>query len=492
MLLPGGVRKMAMRDRWRVPRAGAPAGNGLIGLDDAALVVHPRRGDVVDLHGEIAHLLDFRFRRRAVGGLAGNLADGFQARSDAGDEFRVLEARVERRKPVQEIVHDVGLHQPGRALRRVVVGGDDGTDFESPEPSAEADHMGHFFVAQFDHGFFHVGLGLDEFELQLRPVAALPEIEEAVGVARKSLPDGKAFGLPQEGASYFLDQRFLLGDHGEESVADEGSEVERCLEAVVVNAVEIGVGDERNGDGFENLQLGEKALDRGCGELVDPEFLACVFVQHRLRGSFLRMGGAANGGEDGYEKRGAHVSGQTAIKQGGCPQGVFTPDFTLECRGASTDHGLMKTIIVPVDFSDTQGRLISAAEQEAKLRDASLLLLHIIEPAAEVAGFETDPEMMRLRIGQDFEAEERIESERLRELAKQIESRGVKCASSVKFGLPADEILSAVAEHGAGLVVMGSHGHGALFHLFSGSVVTGVLKRIDRPVLVVPLRAKSK
>jgi len=150
----------------------------------------------------------------------------------------------------------------------------------------------------------------------------------------------------------------------------------------------------------------------------------------------------------------------------------------------------MKKVLVPVDFSDAQGRLLAAAEAEAALRGASLFLLHVIEPAAEVAGFETDPEMMRLRIGQDLDAEQRIEGERLRELAKDIESRGCRCGSAVRFGLPADEILSVAGEQGADLLVMGSHGHGALYHLFTGSVVTGVLKRSTCPVLVVPLREK--
>jgi nucleotide-binding universal stress UspA family protein len=149
-------------------------------------------------------------------------------------------------------------------------------------------------------------------------------------------------------------------------------------------------------------------------------------------------------------------------------------------------------LLVPVDFSDTQGRLLAVAEAEAKTRGASLVLLHVIEPAAEVAGFETDPEMMRLRIGQDLETEQRIEGERIKELAKAVESRGVKCETSVKFGLPADEIIAAVGECGADLLVMGSHGHGALYHLFTGSVVTGVLKRVSRPVLIVPLREKAK
>ncbi|MEY3479559.1 MAG: hypothetical protein RIQ71_334, partial [Verrucomicrobiota bacterium] len=95
-----------------------------------------------------------------------------------------------------------------------------------------------------------------------------------------------------------------------------------------------------------------------------------------------------------------------------------------------------------------------------------------------------------LQFSQDLDAEKRIESERLAKLSAEIAARGISCTSEVRFGLPADEILSAAKETGAALIVMGSHGHGALYHLFTGSVVTGVLRRVECPVLVIPLRQK--
>ena len=76
--------------------------------------------------------------------------------------------------------------------------------------------------------------------------------------------------------------------------------------------------------------------------------------------------------------------------------------------------------------------------------------------------------------------------------SKVLPARGVDCESHVRFGLPADEIIAAAAELGAERLVMGSHGHGAIYHLFTGSVVTGVLKRSGCPVLVVPLRDQAK
>jgi len=151
----------------------------------------------------------------------------------------------------------------------------------------------------------------------------------------------------------------------------------------------------------------------------------------------------------------------------------------------------MNTLLVPVDFSDEKGLLLAAAEVEARRRGAALLLLHVVEPAAEVAGFETDPAMMRLQLGQDLETDERIERARLQELAEGLKTRGVEVRGEVKFGLPADEILGLAKHAGAELIVMGSHGHGALYHLFTGSVVTGVLKRTEVPVLVVPLRERK-
>jgi nucleotide-binding universal stress UspA family protein len=173
------------------------------------------------------------------------------------------------------------------------------------------------------------------------------------------------------------------------------------------------------------------------------------------------------------------------------PVSVHGADFRLAKAPHPPENPPMGKILVPVDFSDASGQLLSVAEETARARGASLHLLHVIEPVAETAGLEVDPAMSQLQFAQDFDAEKRIESERLAKLSADITARGTACTSEVRFGLPSDEILSAARESGADLVIMGSHGHGALYHLFTGSVVTGVLRRIDCPVLVVPLRQKK-
>ena len=51
-----------------------------------------------------------------------------------------------------------------------------------------------------------------------------------------------------------------------------------------------------------------------------------------------------------------------------------------------------------------------------------------------------------------------------------------------------DKVLDEADKHGADLIVVGSHGHGALFEFLVGSVTSGILRASKCPVLVVPAR----
>jgi nucleotide-binding universal stress UspA family protein len=55
-------------------------------------------------------------------------------------------------------------------------------------------------------------------------------------------------------------------------------------------------------------------------------------------------------------------------------------------------------------------------------------------------------------------------------------------------GSVVDEILSYSESHDVDLIVVGSHGHGALLRFLHGSVARGVARAAERSVLVV--RAK--
>ncbi len=82
--------------------------------------------------------------------------------------------------------------------------------------------------------------------------------------------------------------------------------------------------------------------------------------------------------------------------------------------------------------------------------------------------------------------------QRLGGLVETARSDGLTAESVAILGLAAEEIVDAAETHQADVILVGSHGHGALYNLFAGSVVTGILKRSEIPVLVVPIPKKHE
>jgi nucleotide-binding universal stress UspA family protein len=80
----------------------------------------------------------------------------------------------------------------------------------------------------------------------------------------------------------------------------------------------------------------------------------------------------------------------------------------------------------------------------------------------------------------------RLESESALEGASTVfRDAGVPCKASWTVGDVAAELDRYVRRHGIDLVVMGSHGHGALAGMVLGSVTTKCLATLEAPILVV-------
>ena len=67
-----------------------------------------------------------------------------------------------------------------------------------------------------------------------------------------------------------------------------------------------------------------------------------------------------------------------------------------------------------------------------------------------------------------------------------FEARAVQVETVHEWGPVVACILDKATKYGAGLVVVGSHGHGALYNLLVGSVAEGVIRHSTVPVVVVP------
>jgi nucleotide-binding universal stress UspA family protein len=142
----------------------------------------------------------------------------------------------------------------------------------------------------------------------------------------------------------------------------------------------------------------------------------------------------------------------------------------------------MKTILVPIDFSKVTDSVVAEAAGLARCLDARLILLHVTEPKVAVVDFA----VVALSVAQVNEAAVKSAAARLEPLQRQIADRGVPAEIRSVSGLPAEEIPAQASALGADYVVIGSHGHRAIYDVLVGSTTSGVLKRAACPVVVVP------
>jgi nucleotide-binding universal stress UspA family protein len=150
----------------------------------------------------------------------------------------------------------------------------------------------------------------------------------------------------------------------------------------------------------------------------------------------------------------------------------------------------MKTLLVPVDFSDATTTVLDQAAGFARALEAHLVLLHVVEPMATYVPVGAAMDVLAATAPPEAHDSSALEA-RLNSLASPIRAAGLEAQIEVVVGLAADEILDRARHLAPEAIVMGSHGHGALYHLFSGSVVNGVLKHAPCPVLIIPSPSKA-
>lgn len=148
----------------------------------------------------------------------------------------------------------------------------------------------------------------------------------------------------------------------------------------------------------------------------------------------------------------------------------------------------MATILVPLDTSEIAPKVLLAAESLAVKLSAKLILFHVIEPVASYVPVGASMDLIATSPPVLDSEQTEGARHRLDELAAPLRAKGIEVACEAAFGIPVDEISDMAGSLATDYIVLGSHGHGALFHLFGGSVVTGVLKQSPCPVVVVPVR----
>jgi len=139
-------------------------------------------------------------------------------------------------------------------------------------------------------------------------------------------------------------------------------------------------------------------------------------------------------------------------------------------------------ILVPLDGSKRAEAILPYVESLAKSHNAQVILMRVIEPHSQYVNPMSaqpllDPEIFR-RETQEVETYLMNQQDKL--YRKEISSRVF-----VAYGPVVEEIIKAAEAEKADLIAIASHGRTGLSRVFYGSVVAGVLHRIDRPLLII-------
>lgn len=154
-----------------------------------------------------------------------------------------------------------------------------------------------------------------------------------------------------------------------------------------------------------------------------------------------------------------------------------------EARQAS---GIQR-ILVPTDFSEGAEEALKGAVSLAANFQAELILYHCVGLQMQATEFLINP----------LDLLKKNAADRLQEIRDEVlgwfeKGKAVKVSADVEAGFPAENIIRFAEDVEADLIVLGAHGEAGSFARIFGSTTGEVMRRAQRPVLVVPRETEPR
>ena len=147
---------------------------------------------------------------------------------------------------------------------------------------------------------------------------------------------------------------------------------------------------------------------------------------------------------------------------------------------------MFKKVLCPVDFSEFTAEIVQYAHDIAKKYGAELHMLHVLPNLTYYTPYESflTPENL-------IAIEKSIQSEVDNDFTNLMKHLDVKVKKVMKEGVVFLEIINYIKVESIDLVVMGTHGRGAIEHILIGSVAEKVVRKSPCPVMTIRPKGKE-
>jgi len=143
---------------------------------------------------------------------------------------------------------------------------------------------------------------------------------------------------------------------------------------------------------------------------------------------------------------------------------------------------VFRKILVPTDFSETAETALYYGVQLARQFGGELHIMHVCEDPMQLNAWPVLPPGAAPEVGEEAAAIRSL----LKSLIPANDRTSLKAEVHVVVGQPTGLAISQyAAEHEFELIVMGTHGRGALAHALMGSVAEKVVRSAPCPVLTI-------
>lgn len=142
----------------------------------------------------------------------------------------------------------------------------------------------------------------------------------------------------------------------------------------------------------------------------------------------------------------------------------------------------LKKVLCPIDFSEHSLKALPNAVELAKKFGAELHVVNVIAPFP-VLPATPHPIGFNVQVYEDELADNSMEN--LKEVTEKHVPDDVKAEYKILKGDPSSEIIEYSDENNIDLIILTTHGSGALRHLIFGSVAEKILRHANCPVLTI-------